>query len=266
MTGFAKVTAAQQQVWATGDFHRIGVSQVGVGERLVRSLQVHAGERVLDVAGGAGNTALAAARRWADVTCTDYVPDLLEHATARAAAEGLPLAVGVADAQDLPYDDGSFDVVTSTFGAMFAPDQERTGSELLRVLRPGGRLGLASWTPDSWVGFTFRLASEFRPPPPGVAPPMVWGTRDGVARLLGEGVEISARERISDFVHQSAEALFALFASWFGPTASLLRALDEERAAEFQRRWLAGTREANVATDGTLVVPSPYLEVVAVKR
>jgi SAM-dependent methyltransferase len=230
-------------------------------------LQVRAGERVLDVAGGAGNTALASARRWADVVCTDYVPDLLRHALVRAEVEGLPMQVAVADAQALPFDDGSFDVVTSSFGVMFAPDQERAAAELLRVLRPGGRLGLASWTPESWVGWTFALAAEYRPLPQGVRPPTAWGTPDGLAALLdGQTSSLATRERLCEFVHRSAEALFDLFSHWFGPTATLMRTLDEQRAEEFRRRWTSGTAERSTAPDGTLVVPSPYLEVVAVKR
>src|SRR5215470_4001781 len=179
------LTERQQRMWAAGDFHRIGVATVIVGESLVRALHVHAGERVLDVAGGAGNTALAAARRWADVTCTDYVPALLDHAAARAATEGLPLTTRPADAQQLPFPDGSFDVVTSTFGAMFAPDQHRTAAELIRVLRPGGRLGMANWTPHGWVGSNFALQSRFAPPPPGVLPPSSWGTSERLAELFG---------------------------------------------------------------------------------
>src|SRR3954468_25044063 len=141
----SKITQRQQKIWSTGDFHRIGVAQVMVGEMLVRSLHVHAEERVLDVAGGAGNAALAAARRGAEVICTDYVPELLHRAQRRAEAEGLPLRIEVADAQQLPFDDGTFDVVISTFGAMFAPDQEKTASELLRVCRSGGKIGMANW-------------------------------------------------------------------------------------------------------------------------
>jgi SAM-dependent methyltransferase len=263
---FTTVTANQQAMWATGDFHRIGVSQVGVGERLVRSLHVHAGESVLDVAGGAGNTALAAARRWADVLCTDYVPDLLGHAEARAAAEGLPLRTEVADAQRLPYPDGTFDVVTSTFGAMFAPDQERTAGELLRVLRPGGRLGMANWTPSSWVGRSFGLVAQFRPPPEGVRPPSAWGTRERLEELLGPGTaSLTVRERAADFVHRSPAELFELFRDWFGPTATLWAALDEDGRERFRAAFLALTEELNVAEDGTVEVPSPYLEVVAVR-
>jgi SAM-dependent methyltransferase len=267
VTDLGTVTAAQQQMWSTGDFHRIGVGQVVVGERLAVALQVHAGERVLDVAGGAGNTALACARRWADVVCTDYVPDLLGHAAERARAEGLPLRTEVADAQALPYDSGAFDVVTSTFGAMFAPDQPRTAAELLRVLRPGGRLGLASWTPQGWVGEMFRLNAELRPLPAGVPPAVVWGTREGVEALLGAGTSsMTIRERSYDFVHHSGAALFEVFAESFGPTATLLSALDTAQREAFRSRWVALAEEMSNATDGTLCIPATYLEVVAVTR
>jgi SAM-dependent methyltransferase len=263
---YDEVTARQQAAWSRGDFHRIGVSQVIVGELLVRDLDVHAGERVLDVAAGSGNTALAAARRWARVTCTDYVPDLLEHARARAAAEGLPMRVEVADAQQLPYPDGSFDVVVSTFGAMFAPDQERTAAELVRVLRPGGRLGLASWTPQSWVGEQFALQSRFRPPPAGLRPPSRWGTTDGIAELFGSTVtDVRVTTPAFDFVLPSHEALFELFRDWFGPVATVLEAADEEQRAAFTAEWLALSDRHDVARDGTCVIPSPYLQVLAVR-
>jgi SAM-dependent methyltransferase len=266
MTDYAVVTAAQQKMWATGDFHRIGNGQVIVGERLALSLQIHAGERVLDVAGGAGNAALAAARRWADVTCTDYVPELLEHARARAAAEQLPMRVEVADAQDLPYPDGFFDVVVSTYGAMFAPDQERTASELLRVLRPGGRLGMANWTPEGFVGSMFRLIAEYRPLPVGVHPPSSWGTRERLEELLGHGTEsITVRERAYEFAFPSAAALFDLFAEFFGPSATVMQLMDAEQKESYRTRWIALAEELNTATDGTLCFPAAYLEVVAVK-
>jgi SAM-dependent methyltransferase len=261
-----QVTARQQAAWSTGDFHRIGVSQVIVGELLVRDLQVHAGERVLDVAAGAGNTALAAARRWADVTCTDYVPGLLDHARARADVEGLPMRCEVADAQDLPYADASFDVVTSTFGAMFAPDQDRTAQELLRVLRPGGRLGLASWTPASWVGGQFALQARYRPPPVGLRPPPRWGTAEGLAELLGAGVneQVLTTETL-EFVYPSTRVLFELFRDWFGPVATVLAAVDHQRAAAFEQDWMTLSEEHNIATDGTCVIPAPYLQLVAVR-
>jgi ubiquinone/menaquinone biosynthesis C-methylase UbiE len=261
------VTRAQQALWAKGDFHRIGVAQVVVGELLVRALHVHAGERVLDVAAGAGNTALAAARRWADVTCTDYVPDLLVHAGQRAAAEGLPLRTELADVQALPYPDGSFDVVTSTFGAMFAPDQEATARELVRVLRPGGRLGLANWTPQSWVHGQFTLQAAYRPPPAGLRPPSQWGTRSRLEELFGGLVsDLETSEQYVDFVHYSTTDLFELFRDWFGPVSALLAQAPAAEAEAFRRDLIALSDEHNIATDGTCEIPSPYLQVVAVKR
>jgi SAM-dependent methyltransferase len=266
MTEGAARTVTQQKIWAAGDFHRIGVGQVIVGERLARSLRVHSGERVLDVAGGAGNAALACARRWADVTCTDFVPELLEHAEKRARAEQVPLRTEVADAQDLPYPDGFFDVVTSTFGAMFASDQERTAQELLRVLRPGGRLGMANWTPEGWVGSMFRLPLKYRAAPPGAVPASAWGTRERLEGLLGAGTSsMEVRERTMEFVYHSASALFDLFVEYFGPTATLWPTLSPEDQGSFRREWIDCAEELNTAEDGTLCVPAAYLEVVAVK-
>ena len=266
MSDFAAVTAGQQRMWAAGDFHRIGVAQVIVGELLVRALDVHAGERVLDVAGGAGNTALAAARRWADVTCTDYVPALLTHAAERARCEGLPMTTQVADAQQLPFPDGSFDVVTSTFGAMFAPDQERTAAEMIRVLRPGGRLGLANWTPESWVGAQFALHARFAVPAPAGIPPAAWGTRDRLRELLGgQVVTLEIEEQHADLVHHHTTGLFELFKSWFGPVASLWAKLDDQARAAYAAEWIALADAHNTTADGTCAIPSPYLQVVAIK-
>lgn len=259
---FDAVTKRQQAMWATGDFHRIGVSQVGVGERLCRSLAVRAGERVLDVAAGAGNTALAAARRFAVVTASDYVPDLLSTAQVRAKAEGLELTTEVADAQALPYPNGSFDVVTSTFGAMFAPDQERTGRELLRVLRPGGRLGMANWTPDGFVGQLFALGARHVPPPEGVQPPSRWGTAEALEQLL-PGATLSLRTRASDFVYPSAEFALEYYRTWFGPTATQFASLPEEGQQALARDLLALYADHNTAKDGTVLVRATYLEVVA---
>ena len=267
MVDFASVTDRQQAMWATGDFHRIGVSQIGVGERLVRSLKVRAGERVLDVAAGAGNTALASARRFADVIATDYVPDLLGHAEERARAEGLPLETAVADAQDLPYSEGTFDVVTSTFGAMFAPDQERTARELIRVLKRGGRLGMASWTPDGLVGEMFAVGARYLPPPEGLRPPSRWGTEEGVRELLGDSIsDLQVRTRISDFVYPSVEFMLEYYKSWFGPTATAFAMLDEQQAAAYAADLTAAWSRFNIATDGSVLAPSTYLEIVATKR
>jgi SAM-dependent methyltransferase len=261
----AAVTARQQSMWATGDFHKIGVAQPIVGERLVRSLGVRAGERVLDVAAGAGNTALAAARRWGIVTATDYVPDLLARARARADAEGLQLVTDVADAQALPFADGAYDVVTSTFGAMFAPDQEKAAREMVRVLVPeGGRLGMANWTPEGMVGELFALGARFVPPPPELPPASRWGTEQGLQELLGDLVgDLRCRVRTSEFVYPSAAFMLDHFRNWFGPTATQFAALDEAGQEAYAEELLALYQRHNDASDGTILIRSPYLEVVA---
>jgi SAM-dependent methyltransferase len=234
---------------------------------LVRSAQVRAGERVLDVAAGAGNTSLAAARRFAEVLATDYVPDLLGHAQTRAAAEGLPLKTEVADAQALPYDDHAFDVVVSTFGAMFAPDQQRTADELLRVTRPGGRIAMANWTPSGMVGEMFALGARYLPPPEGVRPPSRWGTEDGVRELFGDAVgELTLRERTADFVYPSLDFMLEYFRTWFGPTAMTFAALDAERQASFAAELVEVWGRHNTVDDGSVLSPGRYLEVVATKR
>lgn len=266
MVDFAAVTDRQQAMWATGDFHRIGVMHVGVGERLMRSLQVRAGERVLDVAAGSGNAALAAARRFADVLATDYVPDLLGHAAERAQAEGLPLETAVADVQDLPYPEGTFDVVISTFGAMFAPDQERAAGEMIRVLKPGGRLGMANWTPDGMIGEMFALGARYLPPPEGVRPPSRWGTEEGLNELLGDSVsDVAIRTRTSDFVYPSIEFMLEYYKQWFGPTATILASLDVAGQTAFLDDLAACFSRHNIARDGTVLSRGAYLEVVATK-
>lgn len=265
-TDLQEVTARQQAAWAQGDFHKIGVTQPIVGERLAEALQVRAGERVLDVAAGAGNTALAAARRWAVVTCTDYVPDLLERASTRAAVEGLTLTTEVADAQALPYADGSYDVVTSTYGAMFAPDQEATARELVRVLVPGGRLGMANWIPDSMVGRMFGIAGSFAAPAPALRPVTRWGTLEGLEQLLGDTVrDLSAVERTVDFVYPSLDFMLDHFRTWLGPVSAQFAALDADGQAALADGLLALWGGLNTATDGTALMSVPYLEVTASK-
>jgi SAM-dependent methyltransferase len=266
MVDFGAVTARQQQMWATGDFHRIGVSQVVVGERLVRAVAVRAGQHVLDVAAGAGNTALAAARRFGDVTASDYVPDLLSTAARRAEAEGLPMKTEVADAQNLPYADSSFDVVLSTFGAMFAPDQDKTASELLRVLKPGGKLGMANWTPTGFIGRLFALASKHVPPPSGLNPPSRWGTGEGLHELLGaRGASVEIKERETDFVYPSASYMLELYRTWFGPTATQFASLDAAGQEAMAADLMALYADWNRSPDDTVLIPATYLEVVATK-
>lgn len=266
MVDFDAVTARQQKTWATGDFHRIGVAQVVVGERLVRSIGLRAGQQVLDVAAGAGNTSLAAARRFGDVVASDYVPDLLATAARRAEAEGLPLKTEIADAQNLPYADASFDVVLTTFGAMFAPDQERTAGELLRVLKPGGKLGMANWTPSGFIGSLFATGAKHVPPLPDLPLPVRWGTEQGLHELLGSrGAALQIRERMADFVYPSAAYMLELYRSWFGPTATQFASLDEAGREAYAADLMALYAEWNQAPDDTVLIPSAYLEVVATK-
>ncbi|MFC7551108.1 class I SAM-dependent methyltransferase [Pseudoroseomonas wenyumeiae] len=175
---FTALKQRQQANWASGDYAVIGVTLQIVGEQLCEAVDLRSGERVLDVAGGNGNASLAAARRFAEVTCTDYVPALLERARLRAEADHLPMQVQTADAEALPFPDASFDVVLSTFGVMFTPDQEKAAAEMARVCRPGGRIGLANWTPGSFVGRLFQLLGRFLPPPAGVRSPALWGTEE----------------------------------------------------------------------------------------
>ena len=266
MVDFAAVTARQQQQWATGNFHRIGVAQIVVGERLVRAVGVRAGQLVLDVAAGAGNTSLAAARRFGEVIASDYVPDLLATAERRAEAEGLPLKTEVADAQNLPYADNSFDVVLTTFGAMFAPDQDRTASELLRVLKPGGKLGMANWTPTGFIGRLFAVAAHHAPPPAGLNPPSRWGTGEGLQELLGSrGARLDMKERETDFVYPSPAYMLELYRTWFGPTATAFASLDEAGQEAFAADLIALYREWNRSPDDSVLIPATYLEVVATK-
>ena len=264
---FGAIKARQRQTWAAGDFHRIAALIMPVSERLCETVDLRAGERVLDVATGSGNTALAAARRLCAVTGVDYVPALLERGRARAAAEGLGVAFEEGDAEALPVADGAYDVVLSTFGAMFAPDQAQAARELLRACRPGGRIGLASWTPEGWIGEVFRRTGRHVPPPAGLRPPTRWGTESGLRELFGDGVA-SLQATRQDFVWRfaSAQQYLDLFRTYYGPTVKAFAALDEPGQQALARDLVASVALFNRAEDGTLLVPGEYLEVVAVKR
>ena len=188
ITDLAALKLKQQATWSAGDYAVIGTTLQIVGETLCESLDLRAGERVLDVAAGNGNATLAAARRWCDVVSTDYVGALLERGKARASAEGLAVRFEEADAENLPYADGSFDVVLSTFGVMFTPSQEKAASELARVCRTGGKIGLANWTPTGFIGELFKVMGRYIPPPAGVRPPPLWGTEERLRELFGERI------------------------------------------------------------------------------
>jgi SAM-dependent methyltransferase len=252
----------QQAAWAAGDYAAVGARILITSELLCESVDLRAGERVLDVACGTGNAALAAARRFCQVVGVDYVPALLQRARQRASAEGLGATFQEADAEALPFPDGSFDVVLSTCGAMFAPDQERTASELLRVCRPGGRVGMVNWTPDSYVGELFKAISRYLPPPPEVRPPALWGSQERLRELFGGAVSISAPRRSFLWRFPSAEHQAEFFATFYGPTSKALETLDPDRSGALRAEMLALAGRFNVADDDTLVLRMDYLEAV----
>jgi len=262
-TDFRAIKARQQATWAAGDFGQVGVRLQLVGETLAEAVGVEAGEKVLDVAAGNGNASLAAARRFADVTSTDYVPELLDQGRRRAEADRLPIEFEVADAEALPYPDASFDVVLSTFGVMFAPNQERAAAELLRVVRPGGRIGLASWTPDGFVGRLLKVVGSFVPPPAGLRPPSAWGTETRLVELFGPGArDISTERKVFPFRYASEEHWFEFFRTYYGPTNRAFAALDDARQRTFRVELMALARQWNRSDRGTLVAPAEYLEAV----
>lgn len=261
------IKARQQATWASGDFGIIGTTLQLVGESLCEAVDIRAGERTLDVAAGNGNATLAAARRFADVTSTDYVPHLLEQARKRAEAERLAVTFEVADAEDLPYESGSFDIVLSTFGAMFAPDQLRTARELVRVIRSGGRIGLANWTPEGFLGDLFRLIGTFVPPAAGLSSPILWGSETRLAELFGSHArDMRCTRRDFNFRYRSAEHWIEVFRTYYGPTHKAFASLPPARQSELHVALIELLSRYNRARGtGTLVVPGEYLEVVIVK-
>lgn len=256
------IKARQQAMWASGDFAVIGTTLQIVGELLCEAVDVGGGETVLDVAAGNGNATLAAARRFAHVTSTDYVPALLEGGRRRAEAEGLAVTFEAADAEALPYAAASFDVVLSTFGAMFAPDHEKTASELLRVCRLGGRIGLASWTPDGFIGGLFRVVGKHVPPPAGVRSPILWGTPDHLQNLFGGAASIRHTVRDFPFRYESPEHFVEVFRTFYGPVHKAFAALDANGQAALETDLLALLRSSARPAAAGLVVPGAYLETV----
>ena len=264
---FDAIKAKQQATWSSGDFAVIGTTLQIVGETLCEAANVRSGEQVLDVAAGNGNATLAAARRFARVTSTDYVPALLEKGAARARAEGLAVDFQVADAEALPFPDGSFDVVLSTFGAMFTPQHTRPATEMLRVLRSGGRIGLANWTPEGFIGQLFKVIGAYLPPPAGLKSPALWGTEPHIVELFGrEATDIRCARRIFNFRYASAAHWVQVFRDFYGPTHKAFLALDAKAQASLERDILALLERLNTAGPASLVVPGEYLEVVVTRR
>jgi len=263
----AAVKTRQQAAWSTGNYAVVGTTLQIVGENLCEALDVRAGSRVLDVAAGNGNATLAAARRWCDVTSTDYVSSLLESGRARAHAEGHTIQFQEADAENLPFPDASFDVVMSTFGVMFTPNQDKSASELARVCKPGGKIGLANWTPESFIGQLFKTIGRYIPPAPGVKSPGLWGTKARLEELFGKTVqEIRTTGREFTFRYRSPTHWIEVFRTYYGPMNKTFGALDAEKQAAFTQDLLALMESRNRSGDRTLVLPSEYLEVVMIKR
>lgn len=257
----------QQQTWSAGDYGEVGATLQIIAEDLCEAVDLRAGQRVLDVATGSGNAALAASRRFAEVIGIDYVPALLQQGRTRAQAEGLPVQFQDGDAEDLTFFDASFDVVLSTLGVMFAPNQAASARELLRVCRPGGKIGLANWTPEGFIGGMFRTIGRHVPPPAGLPSPLLWGTEDRVRELFGDEVSsLGFERRHFTFRYRSPEHFIHFFRSFYGPMRKAFEALDDAGQANLHGDLLDLIAQFNRSADGDLVVPGEYLQVVAVRR
>jgi ubiquinone/menaquinone biosynthesis C-methylase UbiE len=263
----AALKIRQQAAWSSGNYAVVGTTLQIVGEELCEALDLRAGSKVLDVAAGNGMVSLAAARRWCDVTSTDYVPALLESGQARASAEGLTIDFMEADAENLPFGNAAFDVVVSTFGVMFTPNQNQAAAELLRVCKSGGKLGLANWTPEGFIGQVFKTLGKYLPPPAGAKSPAFWGTQARLDEMFGsDASSIKAEPRMFNFRYRSPEHFLDVFKTFYGPVLKAFVALDTAAQENLRNDLHALIVRMNRAGDGTMIVPSEYLEVVITKR
>jgi ubiquinone/menaquinone biosynthesis C-methylase UbiE len=256
----------QQATWSSGNYAVIGTTLQIVGETLAEAADIRANESVLDVAAGNGNASLAAARRFARVTSTDYVPALLQKGRQRAEAEELTIEFREADAEALPFADGSFDVALSTFGVMFTPDHARSAGELLRVVRDGGRIALANWTPEGFIGQLFKTLGKHVAPPAGLAAPTLWGTEAHLNALFGAAGHIQAVRKFFHFRYASAAHWLQVFRDYYGPTHKAFAALDDSGRQALTGDITGLLERCNAAGPASLVVPSEYLEVIITKR
>jgi SAM-dependent methyltransferase len=262
----AAIKTKQQIAWSAGDYSIVGVTLQIVGESLCEALDVRAGQRLLDVAAGNGNCSLAAARRFCEVTSTDYVQDLLNRGKERAEAERLPMTFRLADAEALPFADGAFDVVTSTFGVMFAPDHDKAAAELLRVCRSGGKIGLANWTPDSFIGQLFKTLGRYIPPATGLKSPALWGSHERLDELFGESGDIVITERSFVLRYRSAHHWIDTWREIYGPLQKAFDSLDSCKQDALAADLIDLIESMNAANDGSMVVPSKYLEIIVSKH
>jgi ubiquinone/menaquinone biosynthesis C-methylase UbiE len=260
------VKAKQQMAWGSGDYAMVGTTLQIVGEMLCESVDLRSDQKVLDVAAGNGNATLAAARRFADVTSTDYVGALLERGKQRAAAERLSVRFQEADAEALPFQDESFDVVLSTFGVMFTPNQEQAAAEMMRVVKHGGKIGLANWTPDSMIGQLFKIIGKYMPPAAGVKSPALWGTKGHLEAMFGMQCHIAIKAKQFTFRYKAPEHWLEIFKNYYGPVLKTFAAVDPETRLALEEDIMALLARCNTAKDGTLVAPSDYLEVVVTKK
>jgi ubiquinone/menaquinone biosynthesis C-methylase UbiE len=262
----AAVKSRQQAAWGSGDYAMIGATLQIVGETLCEAIDLRSNQRVLDVAAGNGNATLAAARRFADVVSTDYVGSLLERGRERAKAERLQVTFQEADAEALPFADGSFDIVLSTFGVMFTPNQQQAANELKRVCRPGGKIGMANWTPESFIGQLFKTIGKYVPPAPGVKSPALWGSKAHLDALFGSNATVAAQAKNFAFRFKPQKHWVEVFRNYYGPVVKAFAAIDPKAQEALDADLLALLDKFDVARDGTLVVPSEYLEVIVTTR
>jgi SAM-dependent methyltransferase len=261
------IKARQRTTWAAGDFGIVGTTLQIVGESLCEAIDLRSGSKVLDVAAGNGNCSLAAARRWCDVTSTDYVVSLLEDGRRRADAERLPMQFQEADAEALPFGDRTFDAVLSSFGVMFAPNHARAASEMVRVCRSTGRIGLANWTPRGFIGQLFKVVGQHVPPPPALTPPSRWGVEDYLDQLFGGGAsDIHTTPRDFVFRYRSPQHWVDVFRAWYGPVLKAFEALPPDGQQRLEQDLLSLVHSFNRSGDATMVVPAEYLEVVIVRK
>jgi len=260
------VKGRQQAAWSSGDYAVIGTTLQIVGETLCEAVDLRSNQRVLDVAAGNGNATLAAARRFATVVSTDYVGTLLDRGRERAEAERLQVTFQQADAENLPFADATFDVVLSTFGVMFTPNQELAAREMLRVCRPGGKIGMANWTPDGFIGRLFKIIGKYVPPAPGVKSPALWGSKAHLDALFGSNAAIAAQSKKFVFRYKSPKHWVKIFRTYYGPVLKAFAAINADAPQVLERDLHALLEEFNLSEDGTLVVPSEYLEVVVTRK